>query len=126
MPNHPADAEKWPSSIWFILTACFSQCGQPHLSSTGLVLDVVDGADLGAHVLQVGSGGVDGARVSRSAGHRGFLLQRGLLGNWGFGDDAAAMRGLTVGRSSWSGGCGAGDGSTGCEGGGGMRTVTII
>lgn len=73
------------------LDSIFSQCGQPHLSSTGLVLDVVDGADLGAHVLQVGSGGVDGARVSRSAGHRGFLLQRGLLGNWGFGDDAAAM-----------------------------------
>lgn len=69
----------------------------PYLSSTGLVLDVVDGADLGAHVLQVWSGSVDGARVSGSAGHWGFLLQRGLLRNWGFGDDAAAMCGLTVG-----------------------------
>lgn len=78
------------------LDSIFSQCGQPHLSSTGLVLDVVDGADLGAHVLQVGSGGVDGARVSRSAGHRGFLLQRGLLGNWGFGDDAAPAKCLPV------------------------------
>lgn len=95
------------------LDSIFSQCGQPYLSSTGLVLDVVDGADLGAHVLQVGSGSVDGARVSRSAGHWGFLLQRGLLGNWGFGDDAAAMWGLTVGWSGWSGGCGGGEGSTG-------------
>lgn len=90
-----------------------SQRGQPYLPSTGLVLDVVDGADLGAHVLQIRSGSVDGARVSGSAGHRGFLLQRGLLGNWRFGDDTAAMCSLTIGGSSWSGGCSGGNGSTG-------------
>lgn len=101
------------SIIWFFSTAYFSQCGQLYLSSTGLVLDVVDGADLGAHVLQIRSGSVDGAGVSWSAGHWGFLLQGGLLRNWRFGDDAAAMRSLTVGRSSWSGGCGGGAGSTG-------------
>lgn len=84
-------------SIWVFVTAFFTRCNQPYLSSTRLVLDVVDGADLGAHVLQIRSGSVDGARVSGSAGHRGFLLQRGLLRYRGFGDDTAAMCSLTVG-----------------------------
>lgn len=74
-----------------------------YLSSAGLVLDVVNGSDLGADVLQVRCRSVDGPGGSRSTGHRRLLLHRGLLGHGGFSEDAAAVSGFAVsggGRSS--------------------------
>lgn len=85
--------------------------GLAYLSSTGLVLDVVNGSDLGAHVLQIRCRCVDRPGGSRSTGHRRLLLQCGLLGHRGFGDDPAAVTGsgFTIGggsRGSRSGGGG--------------------
>lgn len=86
-------------------------CGFSYLSSTWLILNVVNGADLGANVLQVRCRGVDRPGGSMSAGHRRLFLQRGLLGHRGFGDHPAAVGGAGVavgggGRSPRGGGGG--------------------
>lgn len=77
-----------------------------YLSSARLVLDVVNGSNLGADVLQVRCRSINGPGGSRSTGHRWLLLHWGLLGHWGFSDDAAAMSVFTVSRGSRSGGGG--------------------
>lgn len=120
-----ADTGKSFSSIWGHLDRrttvlnyswTFSALsGQSYLSSARLVLDVVNGADLGAYVLQVRSRGVDGTGASWCTGHWWLLFQRGLLGNRWFGDDSAAVCGFTISGGSWSCRCGGGDGSTGCR-----------
>lgn len=82
--------------------------GLSYLSSTRLVLDVVNGSDLGADVLEVRCRSIDGPGGSRSTGHRWFLLHWGLLGHGGFGDDAAAVSGFTISGGSRSSRCGGG------------------
>jgi len=98
----------------FLHLSCGHSSSSAYLPSAGLVLDVVGGADLGAHVLEVGRGRVDGPGGPRGAGHRRLLLHGGLLGHGGLGEDAAAVGGLAV-----NGGGGGGDGGlagAGCRG----------
>ena len=77
-------------------------------SSTGLVLDVVDGSNLGADVLQVRC--IERPRGSISTGHWRLLLHWDLLGHGGFGKDPAAVTGVvTVGGGSRSSRGGVGD-----------------
>lgn len=97
--------------FWIIHTLRpFSFCLVSYLSSARLVLDVVNGPDLGADVLKVRCRGVDGARGSRSTGHWRLLLHWGLLGHGGFGDDPAAVGGAGFTVSGGSRGSGSGGG----------------
>lgn len=80
-----------------------------YLPSSRLVLDVVSGSDLRAHVLQVWCRSIDGSGGSGSTGCCCLLLQRGLLGHGGFGDDPAAMSGCGF-TISGGGGSGRGGG----------------
>lgn len=78
--------------------------GVSYLSSTRLVLDVVNGANLGADVLQIRCWSVDRPGGSMSTGHCRFLLQWDLLGHRGFGDDPAAVSGagVSISGGNWS------------------------
>lgn len=72
-----------------------------YLSSTRLVLDVVNRSNLGAHVFQIRCWRVDGSRRPGRTGPRWLLLQRGLLGHGGFGDDSATMSGFAISGGGW-------------------------
>lgn len=113
----------WPGSCWpwifdilsfFMIGPCCSGEMEydlwtslvlfSYLSSSRLILDVVNGSDFGADVLQVRYWGIDRSWGSRSSRHRRLLLQRSLLGHRGFGDDPAPVggAGLTISGGSWS------------------------
>lgn len=85
--------------------------GFSYLSPARLVLDVVNGSNLGTDVLQIWCRGIDRPGGSRSAGHCRLLFQWGLLGHRGFGDDPASVSGgsFTISGGSWSSRSSAGD-----------------
>lgn len=85
-----------------------------YLSSTRLILHVVSRSDLGADILQVRGGCIDGPGMARCTRNRRLLLHRGLLGHRRFGDDPAAVGVFTISGGGGGGGRGSGSRTTGC------------
>lgn len=80
----------------------FSCATLSYLSSTGLVLDVVNRTNLGADVLQVQCWCVDGSGGPGSTRSSWLFIHGSLLGHRGFGNDPTAVTGISfsVGGSS--------------------------